>query len=377
MAYKFQLGSANLQGAAIIQNDLDAEAGQVKAAIITGSTLTVTGTSTPKLSVGDAITLSDVSGDEGIQFVQGSDKLFHLFELDNSSGDVGAALEFGSGSTANLVSFKKTDNSDELFGMEVRAAAQAAASVKANYASGKGLVSGSGNFQFGGNAQIGETGQTSATCRLDGTLTVVGTTNALNSQDVEIRSKIAIDGDQATQANVVGSRFIFGDGASAAGAAIEFKTAVAAGGYHFALTNGNDSAGVRGQANLVGDGSNLSGLGTAGALNFSIASKDSTASNADKVLEKGKINVVGTANNGTGNALDMPAISGLSAGDIISVKFSISDLEPSVKSITISGNGSDTISIDGSATIVVDSPNAAVDFVYIGADSGTGRFIIT
>ena len=375
MAYKFQNGLFMASGAVDVANDLSAEAGSVLAGDIAATSIEASGSSAITVDVAGAggILMQDVSASHGLVIrqtdaAQGAEQ-FLLHERTDGS-NVAAAMMFGSGSNTTQLFFRKSDNgTDKIYGMELRDTS-GDVQVKGNGTAALGEFSGSGNFQFGGNMTVAGSDLT-----LGGDLIVNGSTTILSASNVTVDKVLTINSGEATQLNVTGSSFIFGDGASAAGARIKFASGSSEG-FHFAFRDGSDSAAIAGHANLVGDGSELSNVGNADSLALGVVVKDARSSAAadDKTLQAGKINIISQFDAGTSD-VDLPAISGLSAGNIISVKFNANDLGAS-KDCTITANGSDTISIDGETSIRINSPHAAIDFVYLGVLDSSGSFAI-
>ena len=229
---------------------------------------------------------------------------------------------------------------------------------------GRGNISGSSNGKIGGALTIGDAAD------VQGSLTVQGTIVALSSSNVEVTKILTIDSGEGTAASVDGA-FIFGAGTGTGGARI-VNASGSDEGLHLKIMNGDESAAIAAQGMLAGDGTGLSNVGSAGSLNFSISEKSAVAGD---VLEKEKINVVITFNNNHSNTVKLPGTASLANGDIVSVKFNDANLG-STKSCEIAASGSDVVSIDGSSTIRIDSPFAAMDLVYLGVINSSGSFAI-
>tara|TARA_B100000287_G_scaffold429301_1_gene482346 strand:+ start:1833 stop:2960 length:1128 start_codon:yes stop_codon:yes gene_type:complete len=374
MAYKFQLGEFNTSGSVVIKTDLDAEAGDIDAQNITGSTLTVAGAS-PTVTVSGVTKIDKATGTNGIVLnmtndAGGEQAMLHEFNGGGGNPNIGAALQLGVGSnTAQFTIRNRSDNAASNWGLEMRDAS-AALQVKANWGgSGEGAFSGSGNSTFGAASTVGRD------LYVTGAITHTGADISFDA-DVEVWDSIAVDSAESTAASVTGS-FIFGSGAGAHGARLKFHSGSTEG-LHVVIRNGNDTAGVAGQASLVGDGSALTGLGAGGNLNFAPVNKDASASNDDKVLVPKKINVITTLHGTAGQSeILLPSTASLVAGDIISVKLNVSSNGPvsTTDYIDFERSGSDACSIDGNSTaplLRVTSPKASFDLVY----KGTGAFAI-
>ena len=89
-----------------------------------------------------------------------------------------------------------------------------------------------------------------------------------------------------------------------------------------------------------------------------------TASKADGATLAVGMNFMADMGSDGEDTLNLPASSGLSAGDVIHVK-APSDCS-SARTVKILRNGSQTI--DGLTQVIIESPFGAVSMVYIGSD---------
>ena len=356
MAYKFQKGDFNASGSISVPTGSVTAGGDLSGSNINVTTVDITTNANLSSSVGGNFLLSEVTqSNAGVVFAEGNNVPVLIHEFQNPGN--GGSMQFGSGSeTANLL-IRKLDDSDELFGLEL--AKGNTKHIKINSAASEGNVSASADVNFEGAGTFGE-------LRVGGTLDVSGEIRAAATAVVQVTGSLVIDAQEGTRANVVNSALVFGDG-SAHGGSLRFASGSTEE-FHFKLMNGNNTAALDGAANLIGDGSALTGLGNAGSLSFGIVSKTTTASGQDAgaTLEVNKINVIsGVATN---NNVRLPAVSGLTAGDIISFK-----LDDSAASATnylkIVRNGTDDIIIEGETGadgIRITSPYASADIVYLG-----------
>jgi len=210
-----------------------------------------------------------------------------------------------------------------------------------------------------------------------GNLNVQGTTTTIDSANILVTGSISFEGatanDFETTLGVIdptADRAI--NLANVAGTLIPFAaastTAISATPAEVNLLDGDTSVG--GSITLAaGDGFIVNDNGTMKTIPASDI-KTFVGSGVSPVtpIDNGETLAVGVNyfDNAHGGAesVNLPASAGLSAGESIKIKVS-SDCS-STNSVTINRAGSQTI--DGATSIVLESPNAAVELVYVAAD---------
>ena len=359
MAYKFQTGQFNASGAVDILDDLqNTPDGKLKGAGISAKTLSLSGSSAAEMKINgtDGTTLSDVSSDVGLVIRGDANnsgaEQFMINELVNGE-NVGVSMQFGSGSNTNAVHFKKTDNSDGIYGLEVRNAS-GDVKFKANHAAGKGMVSGSGAFQFGGDLDV------KGNLTVAGNLTINGTNISLRSNDVKVSANTANIANQLSADNDLRGVARLDSHPSGDQLQIRFENqahsldGVAVKRLKFYDEGLNQDAQVV-ATKFFGDGSNLAGI-NAQSFKYSVGSK----SDGDD-LAAATINYFTNTNGGVSGTL--PAAS---TGAVVYVK-AFDNATSTTNYLEILRNGSDTIE-GGTSAIRIQSPFGAVKLIASGSN---------
>lgn len=227
---------------------------------------------------------------------------------------------------------------------------------------GLGAISGSGNLQCNGTVSA------NGDVEVGGGLTVGGNLVAL-SGNLEIDSTIIlqVSGGAATDAASRDTGYHFGHLTN--GGFITY-TSGAVEGVHIALQKGSGAGIPLKATTLLGDGSNLSGISSTSRyplkdLNFTISGK---------VCDKNSTNVIKTAPSNQ-QEIQLPATSSLLAGDIVRIKLEATADETNRVKITKNG-ATEKVAIDDEPELLLMSPSASVDLIYLGLVNGSGSFAI-
>jgi hypothetical protein len=363
MAYKFQLGSAVLSGSATYLDKIDSVAGTLSAVNISGSgkSLTVRGTNAV-VRAGDEIQFN--LNDEVKHIYNGGESQF-LLELD---GDNPKLSFYKSGSTSGkVIEMAQTGVGGSAYYLHILSGSgdTMTAGWKFNDSNPAGDVSGSGNLTVTQNATM--RGTTTFTTGL----TVNGSTTSLQATNVEIKDVlIQVDAEATNDAQSQGSGYLFGVGSSTSGGQILYISSSAQQ-RHIAFRN-SAGGGVPVRASeFVGDGGGLTNA-SADVLAYGINEVTMSANPATAV--KNKTNVITNSPSGE-QRLTLPQMSAMSNGDVIRIK--LEGTANATNRVKIETNPSDPkVGIDGQPELLLMSPSASVELVYLGTIDSSGSFAI-
>jgi hypothetical protein len=204
-----------------------------------------------------------------------------------------------------------------------------------------------------------------------GGLTVNGSTTSLQATNVEIKDVlIQVDAEATNDAQSQGSGYLFGVGSSTSGGQILYISSSAQQ-RHIAFRN-SAGGGVPVRASeFVGDGGGLTNA-SADVLAYGINEVTMSANPATAV--KNKTNVITNSPSGE-QRLTLPQMSAMSNGDVIRIK--LEGTANATNRVKIETNPSDPkVGIDGQPELLLMSPSASVELVYLGTIDSSGSFAI-
>jgi len=179
---------------------------------------------------------------------------------------------------------------------------------------------------------------------------------------------IAINADAADKTASDNTLFKIGNASSANTAQFKFDNSNNQVVIQAQNESGADSAEISVHANLIGDGSTLTGI--IPSLNYAVETTSSPGTVALAASNAGKIQLL--SGNGA-YTVNLPASSGLTVGQVFKIKAGANCGDS--KEVTINANGSDVFGVDGAsagagrAQIKLESPHSMVELVFLGTIS--------
>ena len=370
MAYKFQLGSAVISGSTTFKGDVEA-GDEVKAVggSISGSGQLISSGPDLTVTVVDSVEFGNASKLELRDGINNHEKLkieptnnIPAFEIKRSGSNTENIIKLNQSNVGANDYYLEISNESNVVGWKLN---------KNGSEAPLGEFSGSGDLDCDGAVSV------AGDLEVLGALTVNGNLTAL-SGTLEIDSTVVlqVSGGAASDVASRGSGYHFGHLTN--GGFITYLSGTTES-KHIAIQTGDGSGIPLKALNLRGDGSNLSGITSTaryplkdidpGDAATRVCDKNST--NVIKVAPSGEQDVqLPTTGSGAGNVV---------VGDIVRIKLEATANE--TNRIRITGNGSDTAQggpeIDGEQNgLLLMSPSASVDLIYLGAVDGTGSFAI-
>ena len=359
MAYKFQLGGATLSGSATYLDDV-ASAADLKTTggSISGSGgLTVKGTNAVVTAADDiAFNLCD----EIIYKHNGSEL---KLDIDVTSNLPRMFIKKPGNGTDNVISLLNGGSNQE-YALSIISGSNTGWVF--NGGNTNGDISGSGNFTLSSNAAIGDDAE------IIGNLTVNGTSTAIASTTVGISDvMIQVSGGAADNAGSLNSGYLFGQDSQTYGGKLLFVSSSEES-NHLAFRN-SSGAGIPLKAGFLhGDGSNITNISVTSNTN-AVNSIESKTSGPFDTAQKGKTNIITNAQSGE-KSIVLPSVSGLTAGELIRIKLAgAANATDRVKIVPLASD-SPTAKIDNADSLLLMSPSASVDLIFLGTISGTPSF---
>ena len=204
----------------------------------------------------------------------------------------------------------------------------------------------------------------------DGQLSVGGNLTADATNVTLLDKTIAINANAADKAASDGTLFKIGNASSANTAQFKFDDSSNQVVIQAQNESGANSAEISVLANLIGDGSTLTGI--VPSLSYAVQTTSSPGTVGLTASNAGKIQLL----SGDGAyTVNLPASAGLTVGQVFKIKAGANC--GASKEVTINANGSDVFGVDapggtagaGRGQIKLESPHSMVELVFLGTIS--------
>ena len=375
MAYKFQLGAAKLSGSSTYKGAIEAEQSNITAVQVSSSgNMTATGQA---FSIQAA---SDVKFQQGLTVViysegaaPASQELKFEAGVDDQSMPELKIYRSGSGTTKALELGNTNGQNDYFLKINNSAGASNWKINSAEADTGQGTVSGSGNLTCNGSATF------AGAVTVRGNLTVDGTTVALSSSTVTVSGKFPqVKAGATNDAQSRNSGFLFGQASQAYGGLVQYVSS-ALEGRHIAFRNADSTGAALKISELRGDGSALTGISSSPSYEINEVSASGGAGEVIPTILQERTNVI--TNNpvspGTQHRVMLTRTGSATIGKVTKVKLQATADDSNY--VKIEGHMNDIVRIDdadNASGLLLMSPSASVDLIYLGVVGGSGSYAI-
>ena len=367
MAYKFQLGAATLSGSSTYKGEVEAVSSNITAVQVSSSGFAnATGESLNVAAAGD-ITFKFETGVFYSQNAPATQELKLQMDVDPGN-NVQAIDVFRSGSGTDKIIEMANDTANDFY-LQLNNNSSVAGWRFNQGPNHIGGVSGSSNLTCNGSATFG------GNVTIAGDLVVSGDTVSLSSSAVTVKDLLVqVDSIATNDAQSQGSGFLFGQASQAYGGLLQYASG-ATEGRHIAFKNSDDTGAALKVGSLFGDGSQLSGISSSPSYEVNEISASSGGDTPTALQERTNI-ITNSPTSGIQEVLLVTTASAV-AGKVIRIKLQGTATEENHVVIKPSGNdASDKVSIDGEPELLLMSPSASVDLIYLGLVGATGSYAI-